>query len=383
MDMKKVLVEYIFIDDENNKSVESIINGLNDTGEVHVTQLTLSSNDGLESLTEKIKEKINLESENKVYGILIDLCLNGEGTNSIRFTASPIAQHLRTLASTTHEIPNIPLVLCSTIEKIKNTYNLDKACHDLYDYKFSKASDIKWEKVAKKMNALAIGYAQLNTQQLPLKQILNRNDFENLDNRIFESIENLESTYEIAHFLIKDLFQHPGPLIKETMVAARLGIDINKSCVAWKSLLKYITPQIHYDGIFSNGWDRYWMDQLDTLFKDYSKGNPLSTYTAKERVEIIKKATQIDGLQVAEPIDFCSSTYYNTICEALKRPIDSLEAYEVYEAYDLRSWQEPKYLSFYALASGGNNGIQIKQTEIKRFNEDRELLRQIEAEKDN
>lgn len=84
-----------------------------------MTQLTLSSNDGLESLTEKIKEQINFGGENKVYGILIDLCLNGEGTNSIRFTASPIAQHLRTLASTTYEIPNIPLVLCSTIEKIK------------------------------------------------------------------------------------------------------------------------------------------------------------------------------------------------------------------------------------------------------------------------
>ncbi len=233
------------------------------------------------------------------------------------------------------------------------------------------------------MNALAIGYEQLSTQHLSLKQILNRNDFENLDNRIFESIENLGSTYEIAHFLIKDLFQHPGPLIKETMVAARLGIDIAKSGVAWKSLLEHIAPQIHYNGIFSIGWDRYWMDQLDTLFKKYSNGNPLSTYTAKERVEIIKMSTKIDGLQVAEPIDFCSSTYYNTICEDLKRPIDSLEAYEVYESYDLRSWQEPKYISFYALASGESKGIKIKQTEAKRFKEDQELLRQIDAEKEN
>lgn len=94
-------------------------------------------------------------------------------------------------------------------------------------------------------------------------------------------------------------------------------------------------------------------------------------------------STKIDGLQVAEPIDFCSSTYYNTICEDLKRPIDSLEAYEVYESYDLRSWQEPKYISFYALASGESKGIKIKQTEAKRFKEDQELLRQIDAEKEN
>lgn len=376
------LVEYIFIDDESNKSVESIINGLNDTKEIHISQLSISSDDGLESLTEKIKDQINCEDKNTAYGILIDLCLNGEGENSIGFTASPIAQHIRTLSSTTHEIPNIPIVLCSTNEKIKKTYNADKACHDLYDYKFSKTADIQWVKVAKKMRALANGYAQLGIYS-SMEQILNREDITNLDSRIFESLEAPNSTYDVAHFLIKDLFQHPGPMIKETVVAARLGIDIQNSGQAWKQLLEFISPQIHYNGIFASGWKRYWTDQLDSLFKTYSGGNPSSTYTAKERVEIIKQATQIEGLQTALPIEFCTSTYYNTICEALKRPIDSLEAYEIYESYDLRSWQEPKYLSFFALASGQNQDIQIKKSESARFIEDQELLRESDTKKEN
>ena len=52
-------VKYIFIDDESNEAVQSIIHGLNDTGKILIEQLSFSREDSFESLTEKIKEKIS------------------------------------------------------------------------------------------------------------------------------------------------------------------------------------------------------------------------------------------------------------------------------------------------------------------------------------
>lgn len=133
-------------------------------------------------------------------------------------------------------------------------------------------------------------------------------------------------------------------------------------------------PIIKYKGVFSSGWKRYWADLLDSFFKQYSGNKPLSIFNAKERVEIIKHATEIEGLKVASPIEFCTSSYYNTICEALKKPIDSLEAYEVYESYDLRPWQEAKYVSFYAIASGKHSQIPVKSSELDRFKQDQKIM---------
>lgn len=51
-------VKYIFIDDESNEAVQSIIHGLNDTGKILIEQLSFSREDSFESLTEKIKPQI-------------------------------------------------------------------------------------------------------------------------------------------------------------------------------------------------------------------------------------------------------------------------------------------------------------------------------------
>ena len=362
-------VKYIFIDDESNEAVQSIIHGLNDTGKILIEQLSFSCEDSFESLTEKIKEKISTGTK----GILVDLCLNGEGANSLTFTASPLAQHIRTLASV-NEIPHLPMVLCSTDERLRQTYDVDNACHDLYDYRFVKSGDIKWEKVSTKMAALVDGYSSIHLED-SFKDIIKRENLDALDSRIFDRISsgiNI-NTYDYSRFIIKDLFQHSGPLIKETVLAARLGIDIEQS-QDWDKLLELIEPIIKYKGVFSSGWKRYWADLLDSFFKQYSGNKPLSIFNAKERVEIIKHATEIEGLKVASPIEFCTSSYYNTICEALKKPIDSLEAYEVYESYDLRPWQEAKYVSFYAIASGKHSQIPVKSSELDRFKQDQKIM---------
>lgn len=365
------IVKYLYLDDENEDAVKAIIDGLNDTGKVLVERLAFSAQDTFESLSEKLKSKI----KQGISGILMDLCLNGGGDSSLKFTASPITQHLRSIMATPGEIAQIPIVLCSTDDRLKATYDADKTSHDLYDYKFTKA-EIAWEKVATKMVSIANGYKKMGSQPNSLEELLGRKDISELDDRIFERFAETRNIfpYEFLNFIIKDIFQHPGALIKESVLAARLGVDIKSCEMAWEKLKEILAPKIQYRGILSNGWTRYWTDRMDLFFREISDGQIMQALTAEERVRILKEKTGISDLRTAKPTRFSSSSYFNTICEALKAPLDSMEGYEVYESYELKPWQEPKFISFEAIASGKYTHIPLKSGEQTRFRETQILL---------
>ncbi len=367
------IVKYLYLDDESEDAVKAIIDGLNDTGKVLVERLAFSSQDTFESLSEKLMSKI----KQGISGILMDLCLNGGGDRSLKFTASPIAQHLRSIA-TSGETAQMPIVLCSTDERLRATYDADKTSHDLYDYKFTKA-EIAWEKVATKMVSIANGYKKMSFQPNSLEELLGREDISELDDRIFERFAGTHSIlpYEFLNFIIKDIFQHPGILIKESVFAARLGIDIQSCEIAWEKLKEILVPKIQYGGILSNGWTRYWTDRMDLFFREISDGQIMQALTAEERVHILKEKTGISDLRAAKPTRFSSSSYFNTICEALKTPLDSMEGYEVYESYELKPWQEPKFISFEAVASGRYQHIPLKSGELDRFKETQAYFKEL------
>lgn len=367
--------KYIFIDDEDERAVSSIIDGLNDTDHTQIERLPLVNGLNLESLTEKIKQCIS--NDNEIAGILVDLCLDGEGENRMNFTAPTLAQHIRSLA-VKGEVPHLAIVLCSTNSNLKASYNSDKSSHDLFDYKFQKGDDIKWEKVSLKMNAIASAYSYLNENTTDdIKTIIGRDDINHFDRRVLERFIGNDITftpYEIINFIVKDLLQHPGVLLKESIVAARLGVNISESA-DWENLINKFSDA-KYSGILSSGWNRYWVDKVNTIFEYITDGQILQTLDAGERVEILKDKLKLNDLITATPIEFCESSYFGTICEGTKRPLDPSEGYEVYESYELRPWQDPKYISLYAFQSEKYKEIKIKESEIPRLNSHRELLLQ-------
>ncbi len=370
--------KYIFIDDEDESAVGSIIDGLNDTDHTQIERLPLEKGLNLESLTEKIKQSIS--ADNEIAGILLDLCLDGEGENRMSFTAPTLAQHVRSLA-VKGEVPHLAIILCSTNSNLKASYNSDKSCHDLFDYKFQKGDDIQWEKVALKMNAIAAAYSYLNKNiSDEIKTIIGRDDINHFDRRVLERFigNDIKFTpYEIINFIIKDLLQHPGVLIKESVVAARLGINKSESA-DWENLISKFSDA-KYSGALSDGWVRYWADKINEIFETISDGHILQILNASERVETLKDKYGLTNIVAATPIQFCESSYYGTICEGTKLPIDPSEGYEVYESYELRPWQDPKYISLYAYQTGVcNDRIKIKESEMPRLNCYRELLLQGE-----
>ena len=123
--MDKKIPKFIYIDDEEPQIVESFIHGLNDTGKIKVVRLDFSESKSMELLCGLIKTQ-------DCDGLLMDLRLDGEGVNRLGISATPIAQQIRTLAAQ-KEIPEYPIVLCSTLEKLKATYEADLTSHDLFD----------------------------------------------------------------------------------------------------------------------------------------------------------------------------------------------------------------------------------------------------------
>ena len=360
------MIKYIYIDDEEPMAVESFVAGLNDTKLIEVECLKLSNTDNIEGVIRKTVDGI----KNGANGIIFDLCLNGDGPNRISTTASPIAQEIRSLASS-GSICHVPIVLCSTNENINGVFEPDKASHDLYEYKFCKTS-VDFIQSAQILRSLAVGYLKI-LSGVPITEILARDNLERIDERVFDRFYDTEqSPLDWSHFLINEIFDHAGVLISKDIMAARLGVDINASSDSWEALLASFGNEIMYRGVFYDGWTRFWSDLLSDQFERLT-GYLYQALSATERVDKLNAALGLT-LKPATALEFCTSTFFDTICEGTRAPIDSIEAYEIAENLPLSPWQMPKYLSFYALTSGKFPNIKIKKREEARFINDREAL---------
>ena len=131
-------VKYLYIDDENDESIDSLINGFNDLKEIYVEKMPITKGLSFSDLKDSILDKIK---SNKFQGLLIDLRLDGTGPDHLEYSAISISSELRSIAAR-KEIPSFPIVLCSTIDKIRETYNADKTSQDLFDYTFKKGERI-------------------------------------------------------------------------------------------------------------------------------------------------------------------------------------------------------------------------------------------------
>jgi hypothetical protein len=354
--------KFLYIDDETDTSVEAIRDGFNDQGLIEVAVEVPK--------TFADQKKYFVEKLNGYDGLILDLRLDGNMKLDVSYNAPAIAQEIRTMiAQDKSGIKACPIILCSTDEKMRATYNADKTSHDLFDYKFLKGTSADWPRFSKKLFSLANGYRLLNDKKRELTQIFGRGDINNIDPRITERfVDTPVQIYDYAHFVIKDLFHHPGPLIKEKVLAARLGVDIESS-KDWRALADDVFKKAKFTGLFCDGWTRWWSDITIGLFKEIT-GQRLSTTNAKERVDLLSGKLGLKGLIAAAPITNCTSTDFWTICEGYKKPLDPLEGFKIFETVELKPWQENKYISFNAIIErvGVDRGLRPHVSEGERIN---------------
>ena len=366
---------YLYIDDENEKTEQSILNGFNDPGIIDAIRFPLGDFKEFGLLK---GELLRLCASNEFDGIIIDLRLDGEGQDRTLFNATAITSELRSVAAR-KEIKSFPIVVCSSYDKMLKTYDADRTSHDLFDYKIYKANTYRdWIKTCNKLKSLAEGYNQIQSQKVNLENILGIANITSLDNRIIDLLYGLEDVpYNYAYFVLKELFHQTNPLINERILAARLGVDlVNTPQKVWEELSISVLNGIRYTGLFAEGWKRWWAEGLVEWFNNIS-GEKLAFLNAEKRVEILKKITGLDELVAANPLEFCTSSEFWTICEGYKVPIDPLEAFKVHTTADLKPWQESKMISLLAILEREgfvDRGLKPHLSELERIEFTKEQL---------
>ena len=327
-----MIYKYLYIDDEEKKVREPFAKNLSDNkikvDTKHVSEIELSN-------TEIIKQIV------KNYdGLLLDLRLDqtaSEDENKIRvpFTATVYAQHIRTLVTNGDIDKDIPIVLFSTDDKLQKVYFVDLTSQDLFDRYIDKSKIPENAKL--KLISLADGYRRINDEK-NIEKLVGLDSLSELDERI--------PTHEYAQVILKDLIYISGVLINELMLASRFGIDIKKSD-DWKKLKEYF-KKAKYTGVFSDGWNRWWMHLVDDIFYTETE-TYLSYLDANERVELLKKITNLGKLVAAEPIQENNSSRFWTYCMILERPLDPLEGFKINTPTEPKPWQEYSYCSLYSI----------------------------------
>ena len=340
--VKMSKTKFLFIDDEEDASTDAIIDGFKDTGLIEVIYCP----------PKDFKDQLNyFEKELKKYdGLILDLRLDGNLRLNHQYTAISLAQELRTKTAAKENYVDIPIILCSTDQKIKALYDKDQSSHDLFDYLILKEASPDWEKHALKLYAIATGYKTIKDLHFNLEKVFSR-DLSKLDQRILGKFLDKEKKFpvhDLAQHIIKELIEQPGPLISEQLLAARLGIDIEKS-KDWEKLINKCFKTAKYTGVFSTGWERWWADYVIESFNGLTKQR-LSTLKAIDRVTLLKEKTKLNKLIDATPIVNSVSTNFWTICEYYKKPLDPMEGFKVFSYKELRPWQDETYLSFEAAA---------------------------------
>lgn len=338
MDLK--MIKYLYLDDAEDSVRQSFVTRLSKDGieiiTLHIAELDLADTEKIQGLLQEFD------------GLLLDLRLDEMAKDGKKspFTATEYAQHIRTMVTNGAISKDLPIVLFSTDEKLQKVYSVDLTSQDLFD-RYIEKTNIPND-ASKKLFALAKGYQKINELKGNFEGLLGIENLFDIDERIFSRFTlnpAVIPVHEYAQTILKDLVYVSGALINENMLAARLGIDISSSD-DWE-YIKSIFESAKYVGIFSDGWERWWMYQVDNIFVSISN-TYLSYMDAEERVTTLKEKYSVSKLIAAKPIGENHSTRFWTICKAYNDPLDPLEGFRIYTPVEPKPWQEYEYCSLLA-----------------------------------
>lgn len=319
--------------------------------------------EGFHDLKVEVRNPIQFDEEVrqlgrlKIDGLLLDLRLdraaNSDG-DRVNYRALSLAQELRT-RMTEAEITAFPIVLWSVDDNFKISYDKDETGHDLFDRQYYKAAITdKGAVIAREMASLSVGYKRINTlKSRTVKKIYERiiglpDAFDVLDSRIAGDLaENrMYPTHVFARSVLRHLIFGSGPLIDEKVLAARLGVDIEKSA-DWSRLKVKFASEASYNGVFADAWPRWWMFKISDAWSKLHPSAGLQRLEADERVNILRSSLKLSQLTAAEPIMSGYDSRYWHVCKLLHKPISSADAVQL--SVERREWQDGIYASLNAI----------------------------------
>ncbi len=341
-------IKYLYFDDEGREVIEPFIRAI--TSKSQDIEIISQFPKEFETQFEELKKS---DADGFIFDWRLDKTASEEGDRR-KYRAGSLVQDLRTYAAETHQCEK-PIVMWSTVKRIKRSYSKDITSQDLFDKVYVKEEiNDNPSQTALELKSLVFGYKQIIQKRKIAKRkmspILNlsKEYVDILDERIEYFFEAGTSdslpAHQYALFILRELLEVPGPLIDELYLAARLGVDIENSGDWEKLKLKYL-QEFAYTGPFHEGWLRWWSLLVEKWWDSFSDTpGPLPFLNAEERVAFLRKVTKLKKLTYAKPIEEKYSSKFWTICEIRKKPLDPSDGFML-ESRKNFPWQERKYIS--------------------------------------
>ena len=376
-------MKYLYLDDESGDETSVFVDLLQDKNSDIEIDLRYPL-----PFSEQIQ--IIKDSNALLDGLILDLRLDQVANDKKRadYRALTVAQEYRTRV-TEGSFKALPLILCSTDNRLNVSYKKDETGHDLFDVRYLKSEFVsRTEEVANEIWSLANGYKEIiqiktsitaRGEHLHTFFKLNKEQLTGLDKRLlhfFGTVDGKMPEHEYARLLLREMIMTPSVLIDETLLAARLGIDMQAS-EDWNALKSYLSDKAGYLGPFREAWPRWWMHLINIWWynlKEFPAG--LQFLTATERVNFIKKATKFKKLVPLTPYKKNYSSRFWSICKALKVPIDPLDGLMADGKMPF-TWQEKEYISVGAAIERINykEGVRVHPLEADRLSELKKEMR--------
>lgn len=323
-------------------------------------------------------------------GIIIDWELTNnskaakEGTKEakdIDFSAESLAEHLRVSVLTGTK--DIPIILCSADKNNAFTILRKKelTSRDLFDLTFLKNDlfVVKVKEAETQLFDLATVYSFLQKTKFDILRdlCLTADEVKSIDIRFSDTLETIaysKTTHDLVQFLLREFIEREGLLINEFVLAARLGIDIEKSGKHWETIkIQLINSEVQYNGLLNLGWQNYWAFKLETWWNDNFEEIDLRTTKASNRVKLLNDKFKLD-LQTAQKIKFCSSEEFWTVCYGLNRPLDPINGFMVGDNI-CNPWIDIKYISGFAeLEKSNKDAWKINVIDRERYNDFKSII---------
>lgn len=273
--------------------------------------------------------------------IIIDYRLT-EGEKNAPYDAPTIAQSIRSIHS--KDLLEIPIVLMSNEDVITDYYN-NFTSQDLFDFSISKKEFNDYSKLfGEKLHSFIKAYKFIKDSEFNLIKMLGLGEDEKnlIHSKIIMKLNDCQNASVYSSLIHDEIINATGPLIDEDILSARLGVS--KESKDWGHLLGTL-EQSHYKGVFSDFYDRWWMEKINIWWKEVTKlDSSPRRWNAEERVEILKKALQFENLIPIEKTEYSMSTNFWTICQFSRAAIDTFDGVELLNR-DYLTWQEKQYLS--------------------------------------
>ncbi|MFF7063738.1 hypothetical protein [Pseudomonas sp. NPDC008258] len=379
-----ICVKYLCIDDQPEEYIEPLLDQLS----THNQNLQFKGMHP-EEFASQFEKIHSLASEEDYFGLLVDLRLDQDADaegNKVYYRGPTLAQELRTRMAE-KELPNFPIILWSMNDNIVHSYAPDSSSHDLFDAVYAK-DDGKHplgDNVASEIYWLAAGYRELSGiyerhSSYSLEHVIGliEGDRDSLDPRLLSYLKG-NVAFEIAGKVLNTLLRSEGVLASPAMLAARLGIDIDKSGDSWSNLLESLM-NCRYSGVFRQAWPRWWVHRIENWWSELAsyKGS-LRKFTAPERVATINERLGLT-LVSANPIQENYSLRYSTVCVATEKALDPVDGFKVYNSRQ-DAWQDSKYVSAHAVLNRIKKSEWILDPlEVERFKQLTERLKNVKKD---